>query len=107
MHSRLVEVPIEAQRLSVFDLLEEKRRTVVFADCSLASFTSFPFQMASYLTSQSMVFSRFVVPFFYSDLIVDTILAYLVSIFISITACRSVPILLILRSNSSIIRLQI
>lgn len=107
MHSRLVQVLLGAQRLSVFDFLEEKRRTVVFVDCSLVNFVSFFFQMALYLTNRSMVFSIFVIPFFSFDSIVDTILVYLVFIFISIATYRSISALVLLKFNSFVVKLQI
>lgn len=98
-YSGLVQIPLGAQRLFLLGFLEEERKMITFVGCLAASFALFPFRIALDLINRSIVLSKFVVPFFYFDSIIDTILVYLVPILINIAACKSMPVLLVLRCN--------
>lgn len=97
MHSRLIKNPLGAWKLFVLIGLVDKKRTVVLADCLMPT-ASFFFQIALYLRSWKMVFSQSVILFFYSNLIINTILAYVFLILRNIAVYRSILVFLVEKS---------
>lgn len=104
-HTFLYAFQIYASLFGLSDLVGvKKKRTVVVVSYSVLT-ALFSSQIALYLTSQSMVLSKPIIPFFYFGLIVDIILVYSLPILRSITDCKSIPAALVKSSESSIMRL--
>ena len=85
-------------------ILDKKRIVVLVSSLMVA--VLFPFQIALYLISRSIVLSMSVVSFFHSNLMVDTILVYFVCILGSIATSINMSLAYVEISKFSIIRLK-
>lgn len=104
MRSRLIQVSLGACKLSGFVEPDKERKMIGWEGYFLA--LELFFRITWNLTGQKIVFSRLVVPFFYSDLIINIIPAYLSPMFVRKAACKIMLAPLVVNSESSMVGLQ-